>query len=434
MLAAIRKALEKTNNINRSSYIWNALNAIISALQNPIILLIMTRTNGVYDAGVFSIAFAIATLMLYVGLYGLRRFQSSDMHEKYSFSEYHGMRILTCSAMIFVSIIYCIYGMCFNGYGMEKALVIFMICIVKVCQAYSDVYHGCMQQKGRLDVATKSSSVRYTFEMVAYALLLVITHNLLISTAAFMAASILGLLFTSINVGKNYCSYKPSFRWDKIKLLAIEGFPLFASLFLNMYISNAPKYAIDAFLTEEVQAVYNMIFMPAFVVMLIANFIFNPILTTYAELWLKKTEESIGELMHQIKKQSLVIAGLTLLGLIVAYTIGIPVLSIIFGIDLTDYRMELCVVMIGGGALAYATYFSTVITIIRLQNTLIVCYGLIALAAKLTSGLFVLNYGIMGAASMYAALMTVLAIALWIITIYGIRREKKTIYNKRKAL
>ena len=58
MLEAIRKALGKTNNINRSSYVWNAMNAIISALQNPVILLVMTRTNGVYDAGVFSIAFA----------------------------------------------------------------------------------------------------------------------------------------------------------------------------------------------------------------------------------------------------------------------------------------------------------------------------------------------------------------------------------------
>lgn len=427
MLEGIRNILEKTKNANRSSYIFNAVNAIISALQNPIILLVITRTNGVYDAGVFSIAFAIATLMLYVGLYGLRRFQSSDMKEKYSFSEYHGMRILTCSAMIFASIIYCVYGICFNGYDMEKAIVIFMICIVKVCQAYSDVYHGCMQQKGRLDVATKSSSVRYAMEMAAYVVLLVLTHNLILSTAAFMAASILGLLLTSVNAGKNYCTYKPSFKWNKIKLLAIEGFPLFASLFLNMYISNAPKYAIDSYLTEEIQAVYNMIFMPAFVVMLVANFIFNPILTTYAELWLSRTEAGIAKLMRQIKKQALFIAGLSLLGLVIAYTIGTPVLSVVFGIDLSEYRMELCVVMIGGGALAYATYFSTVITIIRLQKTLIVCYGIIALAAKVTSGLFVINYGIMGAAFMYAALMSVLALALWAVTLYGIKRGRNNV-------
>ena len=422
-MKAIVKFLEKTNNIKRSSYTWNALNAIISALQNPVILLVITRTNGVYDAGVFSIAFAIATLMLYVGLYGLRRFQSSDLDEKYSFSEYHGMRILTCSMMIFISIIYCIYGMIFTGYSMEKALVIFMICIVKVCQAYSDVYHGCMQQKGRLDVATKSYSIRYGLEMAAYAAMLVITHNLLLSTAAFMAASIAGLIFTSVNAGRNYCTYRPSFNRTKIKALAIEGFPLFASLFLNMYISNAPKYAIDAFLTEEIQAIYNMVFMPAFVVMLIANFIFNPILTTYAELWLESTRESIAKLKKQIRKQMLFILALTVLGLAIAATIGIPVLSVIFGVDLAGYKMELCIVMLGGGALAYATYFSTVITVIRLQKTLIVCYGIIALAAKLLSKFFVLGYGIAGAAGMYAFLMTILAAMLFGITWHEIRKE-----------
>lgn len=416
--------LEKTKNIKRSSYLWNAINAIISALQNPVILLVMTRTNGVYDAGVFSIAFAVATLMLYVGLYGLRRFQSSDLDEKYTFREYHGMRILTCALMIFVSVIYCIYGMVFTGYSSEKAAVIFMICIVKVCQAYSDVYHGCMQQKGRLDVATKASSVRYTLEMVAYIVLLILTHNLILSTAAFMVASIIGLLLTSVNAGRNYCVYKPSFKMDKIKGLAIEGFPLFASLFLNMYISNAPKYAIDAFLTEEVQAVYNMIFMPAFAVMLIGNFIFNPILTIYAELWLVGTKEAIRKLKSHIRKQSLLIAGLTVLGLAIAATIGIPVLSLIFGVDLGEYRLELCVVMVGGGALAYATYFSTVITIIRMQKTLIVCYGIIALAAKIMSKFFVLSYGIMGAACMYALLMIILAVLLCVITIWRIKKVR----------
>lgn len=423
-MKTIAALLERTNNINRSAYVWNALNAVISALQNPVILLVMTRTNGIYDAGIFSIAFAIATLMLYVGLYGLRRFQSSDLHNKYTFSEYHGMRILTCTLMIFVSAIYCLYGMIFTGYSTEKALVIFMICIVKVCQAYSDVYHGCMQQQGRLDVATKSSAVRYTFEMLAYVVLLIVTKNLLLSTAAFMAASIIGLLLTSVNAGRNYCTYRPSFRWDKIKGLAIEGFPLFASLFLNMYISNAPKYAIDDFLTEDVQALYNMIFMPAFAVMLIANFIFNPILTTYAELWLDKTKESLRKLKKHIIKQMCVVAGLTLLGLAVAATIGIPVLSLIFGVDLSEYRLELCVVMIGGGALAYATYFSTVITVIRLQNTLIVCYGIVALGARLLSGFFVMNYGIMGAAAMYAFLMTILALMLFVITVRGIKRKR----------
>lgn len=427
MLLLIRNQLEKTKNIKKSSYTWNAINAIISALQSPIILIVMTRTNGVYDAGVFSIAFAIATLMLYVGLYGLRRFQSSDLNERYSYEEYHGMRLLSCSAMMLISTLYCIYGIIFSEYSLEKAIVILLICVAKCCQAYSDVYHGRMQQKGRLDVATKSSSVRYMAELAVYAVMLIITKNLIVSTAAYAVASILFLLLTSVNAGKNYGSYKPSFEIVKIKLLVIEGFPLFASLFLNMYISNAPKYAIDAYLTEEIQAVYNMIFMPAFMVMLISNFIFNPILTTYAELWLAHSLEKINSLMGQLKKQILIVAALTIIGILIALTIAIPVLSFIFGVDLGEYKYALCIVMLGGGALAYATYFSTVITIIRLQSILIFCYGIVAIMAKLLSKTFVLSYGIMGAASMYAMLMIILATMLCAISLYKIRKERKVI-------
>ena len=430
MLKTIRRILGKTNNVTRSAYVWNAVNAMISALESPVILMVMTRTNGMYDAGVFSISFAIAGLMLYVGLYGLRRFQSSDINEKYSFGDYHGMRIVSCGAMLIASICYCAYGVLFNDYNMEKVMIIYLICIVRCVQAYSDVYHGRMQQKGRLDVATKASAVRYAAEIVVYCVMLIITKNLILSTVAFALASLIVMFLTSINAAKDFCDYRPAFRKFQLKMLMIEGFPLFASLFLNMYISNAPKYAIDDYLTDDIQAVYNMVFMPTFMVMLVANFIFNPILTTYAEMWFANTPGELKRLIKHIKRQILIVLGLTVAGLLVAATIGIPLLSIIFGADLSSYKMELVIIMIGGGALAYATFFSTVITIIRMQHTLLICYGAVAIGAKLLSGLFVTNYGIMGAAALYTTLMTILAVVLFIIMTVRINKEKKILNDQ----
>ncbi len=52
------------------------------------------------------------------------------------------------------------------------------------------------------------------------------------------------------------------------------------------------------------------------------------------------------------------------------------------------------------------------------------CYGIVALGAKLLSGFFVTNYGIMGAAAMYAFLMTILALMLFVITVRGIKRKR----------
>ena len=76
--------------------------------------------------------------------------------------------------------------------------------------------------------------------------------------------------------------------------------------------------------------------------------------------------------------------------------------------------------------LAYSTFFSTVITIIRMQKTLLVSYGVVALAALVLSGLLVTRFGIMGAAVMYMVLMTILSIILMIIILYRIKKEELT--------
>lgn len=418
MLNQICNLLEKTNNVSRSSYVWNAINAVMSAMQCPLILMVITRTNGMEDAGIFSIAFAVANLMLYVGLYGLRRFQASDINEEFSFGDYQGMRFLTCLIMLACIGGYCIYGNVALSYGFEKGMVVLLVCLLKVIQAYTDVIHGNMQQKGRLDVATKCSCVRYVLEVLSIIVVLVLTDNLLAACTCSLVVSVIIAGLTSVNAGRRYCdSFKPIFAGDRMKVLIVEGFALFLSLFLNMYISNAPKYAIDAYLDEETQAVYNILFMPAFMVMLLANFIFNPIIKEYAELWLEGSRQSLKSLVGKIKKQFLFIALLSILGIAVAATIGVPILGLIFGVDLAGHKGELCVVMIGGGALAYATFLNTVITIIREQKKMIVGYGAAAILAFVLSRILVVKYEIMGAAALYAIIMCILAVTLLIIMV-----------------
>ncbi len=426
MLNKIVNILEKTNNVNHSTYVWNAISASLLAMESPLVLMVLQRTNGTVDAGIFSIAIAVANLMMYVGQYGLRRFQASDVKGQFRFEEYHGMRIITCAALIVATIAYCFYGRTFRDYSMTKFAAIFMICMLKLIQAYSDVYHGNMQQRGRFDVAAKATAFRYAAEIVILCVMLIATHNLLLSICVCVAFSAIIMLLLSVNAGSHYCeSIKPSFNKQAIKGLFIEGFPLFVSMFLNTYIGNSPKYAIDAYLTDDIQAIFNYIFMPAFVVQIVAQFIFNPIITDYARLWNDHTKKSYDRFVKSMRKMSLAVLGLTLAGLVVAATIGIPVLSVVFGVDLTGYRKELCIIMLGGGMLAYATYFSTVIAIIRIQKTLVISYGIVSLMGLLLSKPFVAGGGVVGASWMYVMLMTVLAVTLFVAMYLKFRQERK---------
>lgn len=427
-MGKIVKLLEKTDNIDRSTYIWNTVSATVLAMQGPAIQAVVSRTNGQEDLGIFAIAFSVATLMMYVGQYGIRRFQASDVKEQFSFEEYHGMRIITCIALVIASLAYCIYGRAFRGYSDTKFAVIFMVCMLKMIMAYSDVYHGNMQQKGRFDVAAKATAIRYTAELVIFCLMLIFTRRLLLSAVVTVSCSVVLMVILSVNAGSHYCdSLRPAFRKPALQGLFIEGFPLFVSMFLNTYVSNAPRYAIDAYLNDDVQAVFSCIFMPVFVVQVVGQFIFNPLITSYAHLWNEKTERSYAKFINRIKKMSLAVAGLAALGLVVAATIGIPVLSLVFGLDLSGYKKELCIIMLGGGPLAFSVYFSTVIAIIRAQKNLVFCYGGVSLMALLISKPFVAGGGITGASWMYVVLMTVLAVSLFIAMYIRLVQEKHSL-------
>lgn len=426
MLNRIVKNLEKTNNIGRSTYIWNTVSATLLAMQGPVIQAVVSRTNGQADLGIFSIAFSVATLMMYVGQYGIRRFQASDVNEQFSFEEYHGMRLITCVGLVIASLAYGLYGLMFKGYTDTKFAVIFMVCMLKMIMAYSDVYHGNMQQKGRFDVAAKATAIRYSAELLIFCLMLILTHRLLLSAVVTVSCSAVMMVILSMNAGSHYCSsMRPVFRKQAIRGLFIEGFPLFVSMFLNTYVSNSPRYAIDSFLNDDIQAVFSCIFMPVFVVQVVAQFIFNPLITSYAHLWNDKSRKAYDVFRKKILKMSTVIVALEVLALIIAATIGTPVLSAVFGLDLTDYKRELVIIMIGGGPLAFSVYFSTLIAIIRAQKSLIFCYGGVSLAAVLLSKTFVAGYGITGAAWMYVFLMTVLAVSLFIAMFMRLSREKK---------
>ena len=400
------------------------------ALQSPVILMVMNRTNGATDAGIFSIAIAVANLMMYVGQYGIRRFQASDINEQASFREYHGMRIITCIAMVIVCFVYCVVGMSARGYSSTKAIAIYLVCMLKLIQAYSDVFHGNMQQKGRLDVATKASTIRYTCELLSFCGMLLATHDLVKSAAVCVVVSLIVMLMTSFNVQRHYCdSMVPVFHKDALRMLFVEGFPLFVSMFLNIYVGNAPKYAIDAYLTDDVQAIFNFIFMPAFVVQIVTQFIFNPLITSYAEMWLAHTRESFDALISSIRKMCVAILGLTVFGLVIAATIGIPVLAWLFGADLSGCRAELCIIMLGGGLLGYSIFFMTVIAIIRIQQALIGCYGAAALFSLFFSGYFVreggiAGGGITGASWLYVILMLILAASLLAVMVWRLQKEK----------
>ena len=167
------------------------------------------------------------------------------------------------------------------------------------------------------------------------------------------------------------------------------------------------------------QACFNYVFMPVFVIGLLNNFIYQPILSKLAIEWNSK---KYRKFIHMVVRQLLVIVGLTILVLIFGYLMGIPVLSVLYDNDLNDYKQELMVLLLGGGMLAFSGFFNVVLTIMREQKKMLLGYFSVAAIAMLISRTIVKNFGTLGAAYLYGILMFILANVFGVIFVYVIKK------------
>ena len=93
----------------KENALWYTLGTLCSSCSNVLLMIYVTRILGVDQAGVFSIAYSIAQLMLTIGWFSTRQFQVSDIDEEYSFSDYLAFKL-------FLSIVVIIGAFIYSGY------------------------------------------------------------------------------------------------------------------------------------------------------------------------------------------------------------------------------------------------------------------------------------------------------------------------------
>lgn len=418
----IKNILTTTKNKEKSAFVWNSASAMLNSFQTVIILMVISRIDNITDAGTFVIAYAVANLLIMIGRYGIRQYQASDIKEQFSFSEYFILRIFSTILMIFISIIYIASLYLSGSYDAEKSIVVILICCVRAVDAFEDVFHGLFQQQGRLDIAGKILTFRYLFYIVEYMLLYYFTHNLILTSVICLLTTIIFFILLNGSVIKSFNYTKKTPEKTHIIELLKDCFPLFISTFLMAYVGNAPKYSIDIVLSSHDQAQFNYIFMPVFVISLLSTFIYQPMINRLAIIW---NEKKLRRFWSLILRQTIIIAVLTVFALVCGYWLGIPVLSLLYGVNLDSYKAALLILLLGGGALALVNFFTMVITITRYQRHLIWGYLIISAGFLLAGKKIAGTYGIMGISAFYSISIIVLALIFLIYIVVIAQHSRK---------
>ncbi len=445
------------NKNEAGNYIWNAIGGMLNAGQSVFVLIIVTRVCGLEAAGLYSIAFATGNLFMYLGNYGVRNYQVSDVDEKFPFRSYVLHRLLTVALMLLVAAVYCTYSLLRGAYSPAKTMTVAAMCLLKAIDCLEEVLEGRLHQRGRLDLAGKMMTVRLLVSIGGMLAVLVATGNLLTATnaAIILAAAAVILMAAAcrrtllplqpapgaaaknksaatspaapaahvpeLAAGIGNAAGAPAAATSAAVSAARRGalrdaavlmrvcFPVCAANFLSFYLINAPKYAIDAAMSETAQAQYNFIAMPVFVIQLLGMFVYQPVLVRMTLSWNRADKKGFLRDFLRITAGLLIIAALCLGG---AYVLGIPVLSALYATDLSALKPELLLILTGGVFLAMNGFYSAVLTLMREQNRIPVMYLAGAVLSLILTPRFVGISGIMGAVISFVLIMAIVCALL----------------------
>lgn len=399
--------------------LWNMIGSTIYAIASLLLTYLTIRMIGPDKGGIFAIGLTLAQMFVYIAYYETRNYEVTDPENRYGFQSYHAVKTICCVAMMLVCVLYCIL----KQYDRYKFIVVMLVCIYRMLDGYADVYEGQFHKDGRLDLAGKSMAYRTVISVAIYLVTLAATKDLIVSLLLAVFSGILGILVFDVLIISTVKPLKLSFEASGLWGILKDCFPLFVGMFLWTYLLSASRIAVDNVMTSAEQSYYQVLFLPVSVINLFAGFMIRPSLIPLTELY---AEREVKTFWGRICKMMFLLAGFTLFCMIMAYILGIPVLQLLAGCNLREYRLLFVFLIFAGGfnAAAYLLYY--VLTIFRKQASIMLGYGTASVVALLSATRMTEMFGLWGAAMSYLISIVVLLIVFAVVII------KKHIVDKHK--
>ena len=398
----------------RKGFIWNLIGSTVYSVVNMLLGTMVIRMLGGYLGGIFFFAFSTVGQHIYtVAYFCIRPIHIMDITGKNSFGDYRNYRFLTGIIALAVAVIFAVIYSGFN----YKSLIIVILAVYKILDAIADVYESEFQRDGRLDLTGKSMTIRTLFAAACFITTMIITDNLLFSSLVLTGAALLAiLLYSAGRLKHSFNNVDYTKHAGAVRDLFQKSWWLFAASFIDLYIFAASKYAVDAYMSEEVSAYYSTVFVPTSAILLMASFVIRPVLTKLSEYYENNDFISIST---AFRKLALMILGLTVFGMVFSWLFGIQILTLLVGaeagLELVNYRTALVIIIAGGGMYAMLTLIYYVVIVLEKQKALFIVYVAAIIPAFALSLLFVMNWGVNGGALSYLVSITAITAALYII-------------------
>ena len=389
-------------NQTKSDFLWNTAGTGVWGMVFPLLTIVVTQISGATQAGMFSMSFVVATLLMILANFGIRTFQISDVCEAYSFADYRINRLITCVAAVVVGWLYC----SFRGYDSAMVTMTMGVVVYKTIDGFADVYEGRLQQVGKMYLAGVSMLVRSVCVFVLFCIVLVVSQNLEAASIVMAVVAVLTLVFFTLPLAHMETPKSAPVSVAHVFGLFKQSWPLFAALFIYSLADNMPKFVMEGELSYDNQLYYNALYFPAMFILMTAQAVYKPMLVSMAKVWHDPQKRMRFDLI--ILAVVVFIVVLTALVALVMLWVGLDVLGFLYGLDFQPFRSISLIMLVAGGVTAGIDFLYQTVTILRRQKDIMVAY-VIALVLSAFVPLLLIHYAqLEGAVIGYLVVMSVL--------------------------
>lgn len=409
--------MKESNNIKKN-IVWNTIGVLTISSTSLLYTLILTHFCNLKDVGIFSFAFSFACMMITLASFGGRTIHITDSNNNNSNISYIITKYITVLITFLIVLIY----ITIKSYSITKTTLIIILCLFKFFEEISDVYYGVLQKENYLYKVGIFQTVKSIINIILFTLIIVFSKNIILSSSSILIVNILFALIIERHAAKTANNWKFEIKIKEIKNILYQNFYVCFFTFLTSYIISSPKYAIDKYLIDDMQAIFNIILMPATFIYLLAGFILSPFMVEISKEIEKKEYDKSKKRVIKIISIILLLGIISLIG---CYYCGIPILNIIYGIDLTAYKFGFLIIILGSIMYSISVAISTILIAYRELKIQTIISLVLSILSYLICNILVKKLSITGGCYAYLIVVSLRALIYIILFLSVIKKRKR---------
>ena len=288
------KTIAKSLSI-KQNMLWNAFGSIINlGCQWLVSILLVRFSTGFDDAGLYSIAMAVFAIFAPIGQYRMYTVQVSDVTHENSLGEYLSFRFVTQFTALLLCVIYSYFTSSLEALFVTLAYFAFRAVALTI-----DVFHACDQIHHRMDLIGKSLAMQGIISIIVFIIVYTSTHNLALTLLLMAGAvALIGMVYDYPRV-ISFEIVSLGISSSKIRQLFTSCLPIVLAAVAASASYSIPRQFLASLYGESMLGIYASVAMPVAIIQMGASYIYNPLLSYFAEAYTYNDRSVFNRLIKQ---------------------------------------------------------------------------------------------------------------------------------------